>query len=44
MKSNFRIFNDILSTLVCGTKVEWTNTYTPKENLLTCNEIKKQTK
>jgi len=46
MKNNFRQFSNILSEAICGTKVEWTNEYTPKvqstvrpDEKLTYNEI-----
>jgi len=31
MKNNFRLFNEVYSKAICGTNVEWTNEYTPKE-------------
>ena len=46
MKNNFREFSNILSEAICGTKVEWTNEYTPKiqstvtpDETLSYNEI-----
>ena len=46
MKSNFRQYSEMLSTLVCDTNVENTNTYTPRvrstvtpDETLTYNEI-----
>jgi len=46
MKSDFRKYSEMLSTLVCDTNVENTNTYTPKvqstvrpDEKLTYNEI-----